>query len=385
MPGYVAGQMSTAPSLLPAAAPEAPASVLRAVMPELDTLRGLAVAMVVYYHAFWSVFPASDQPDGATRLLQWSAYAGWTGVPLFFVLSGFLITGILLETRARPDYFKRFYWRRILRILPPYLLVLLILAVTGLSPLSHIGLALVFLANMVPAGGPYSVLWSLAVEEHFYLFWPLVVRRLPADRLVAFAAGAMVAIIPLVRLYGHSIGHDSALGRFTWYTADGLAMGACLALLARTRFGEPRRMLGVGIAGIAVAGALLAGLSPWGVHSRYTPVGAMLQNTILSIGFAGTLATFLAVGSGPWAGWVRIRPLQTLGLVSYGLYLYHMLCFEAYDRLAHAFFPAAMPAVPHWPELVTRAVVVGAVSLGVAWVSRWTFEEAFLRQKDRLG
>src|SRR5690349_3754490 len=93
-------------------------NVLRRAMPELDGLRGVAVLMVVFYHGFFWSNGGGASTSGVMHLFIRLTQLGWLGVDLFFVLSGFLITGILIESRARPDYYRRFYRRRTLRILP---------------------------------------------------------------------------------------------------------------------------------------------------------------------------------------------------------------------------------------------------------------------------
>jgi peptidoglycan/LPS O-acetylase OafA/YrhL len=137
--------------------------LLRREMPELDTIRGLAILGVLLYHGlYWNVnlsnFPSLE------RIILTGMWAGRMGVDLFFVLSGFLITGILLDSRNRQDYYRRFYARRALRILPAYLLILAILAVTKYTPLSFVLLSLIYLSNLTPLFGipiAYPVLWSL--------------------------------------------------------------------------------------------------------------------------------------------------------------------------------------------------------------------------------
>lgn len=205
-------------------------------MPELDAVRGVAVLMVVIYHGFFWSHPLSHA-TGLTWLLLKATQPGWLGVELFFVLSGFLITGILVDTRARPQYFRRFYVRRARRILPPYLVLLAMLLVSGVVGLPFATLALCFLANVAPLFAipmQYGPLWSLAVEEHFYLAWPVAVRVLEPRRLAAVAWGIALGL-PLVRLLAWTRGEEGGLFLYTWFTVDGLAMGALLALYCAGR------------------------------------------------------------------------------------------------------------------------------------------------------
>ena len=146
--------------------------ILRPRMPELDTLRGIAVLMVFLFHGFEEmVAPGPIRPLWQRWTLA-IIQQGWTGVNLFFVLSGFLITGILLDSRRKPQYFSRFYYHRVLRILPAYYLLLLVLFTlhyTGIFPgvdvIKFLGLCVIYLANLAILFGVtvhYWPLWSLA-------------------------------------------------------------------------------------------------------------------------------------------------------------------------------------------------------------------------------
>ncbi len=147
-------------------------------MPELDSMRGIAVLMVLFLHGMAAPLNANLSRLGQT-MLSVSQYGG-VGVNLFFVLSGFLITGILIANRGRPDYYRRFYARRALRILPALYATLIVLLLGGLIGWRFVMVSLLFLANFAPLLGlplQYPVLWSLAVEEHFYMLWPAIVRK----------------------------------------------------------------------------------------------------------------------------------------------------------------------------------------------------------------
>ena len=151
-------------------------------MPDLDLARGIAILMVLLDHGF-----AADQtpyilhPSRFLLNLEYVARLGHMGVHLFFILSGFLITGILLDSRTQPDYFRNFYTRRLLRIAPAYLLMLVVLIATRSITARYLVVCLLCLCNMsslLGATSEYPALWSLSVEEQFYLVWPLAVRRL---------------------------------------------------------------------------------------------------------------------------------------------------------------------------------------------------------------
>jgi|SRR5450755_4526833 peptidoglycan/LPS O-acetylase OafA/YrhL len=155
-----------------------PVNLLRSRMPELDTIRGIAVLLVLFFHGFGFRYGVQGL-SGLPKLFVAATLPGWMGVNLFFVLSGFLITGILLDSKFNRDYFRTFYVRRALRILPLYYAVLLLLAVltrTGWgdrrASWAYLGLSFFYLSNITELFGvpsQYTVLWSLAVEEHFYL------------------------------------------------------------------------------------------------------------------------------------------------------------------------------------------------------------------------
>jgi peptidoglycan/LPS O-acetylase OafA/YrhL len=368
--------------------------LLRPIMPELDSIRGLAILMVVVYHGFYWQNDLHGL-SSLTRLFVLATWMGRMGVNLFFVLSGFLITGVLLGSVERPDYYRRFYVRRALRILPAYyglLFILAFLAFIHRSSFAFIGLSAVYVANMAPLLGvpiSYPVLWSLAVEEHFYLVWPMVVRRLAARRLLLCAL-AIVLITPILRWISFAI--DSLRGyvsftfnNYTWNSADGLAFGALLVIALR-EFRWSRRTLGrfSALAILGAAGIWLAGM-PFGILSRQaTAVGAALQVVPWNLGFAGLLGLFLLVGTTQWKAVVLSPWLRFLGKISYGLYLIHLLSFDAYDRVALGFFPHLESLVGRFPELCIRFICSSCVAVVVAYFSRVYFEQPFLGLKGRL-
>src|ERR1700704_885563 len=222
---------------------------LRSRIPELDSVRGMAVLLVLLFHGFIFTPIRIAPPSGVTRWFLCAAGGGWMGVNLFFVLSGFLITGILLNARNGPRYYRTFYWRRALRILPAYYLVLSVLVLVthlGLAERTvgwpFLGLSFVYLANVTDLFGvpsQYTVLWSLAVEEHFYLFWPSAVRWL-TRRGLTIACVALIVVCPALRAFYAIRGYE--YGGYTWLVADGLAWGALLAILVRGPLGSKQRL-----------------------------------------------------------------------------------------------------------------------------------------------
>ena len=211
---------------------------------QLDAVRGLAVLAVFVHNS------GTDVP-----FLRPLRADGWMGVDLFFVLSGFLITGILLDTRGRDGYFRNFYGRRALRIWPLYysalFLILFVLprihpadASLVFSPRSSPHWAyLLFLQNFfvpVPtaAFSLLGVTWSLAVEELFYLFWPLIVRLCTQKQLLTLAC-AVIGISPVMRYFAAE--HGVLIYSNPFCRLDGLMCGAVLAVMVRSsRFASSR-------------------------------------------------------------------------------------------------------------------------------------------------
>src|SRR5713101_3200906 len=186
----------------------APEPLVRRFMPELDVLRGIAVLGVLFFHAFRAEYGGLPF-TGVRRIVLQATQPGALGVNLFFVLSGFLITGILLDSQTRPDYYRRFYTRRALRILPAYYSLLILLGVLHQASAAFLGLSFVYLSNVVTLFGvsmDYHPLWSLAVEEHYYIVWPSVVRKLRPRNLALFSL-AICILIPLVRAVSFHYGY----------------------------------------------------------------------------------------------------------------------------------------------------------------------------------
>src|SRR3974390_2208171 len=369
----------------PTARSTQPGPVIRPFMPELDTLRGIAVVGVVLLHGIYSSYSGlSFGPIGRTIVTL--TQPGWIGVNLFFVLSGFLITGILLDSKKRPNYYRRFYTRRALRILPAYYLLLILLLLLRSSSAAFVGLSFVYLSNLTYFFGvpcDYGPLWSLAVEEHFYIAWPAVVRWMSMRRL-ALVSACIVVGVPILRAVSFSLVLRTGLYWYTWFVADGLAAGALLAILLRTSI--TRRQLR-GLCGLLLGSSALLALAGWpfGILSRNRLLGAGFQWTVLNLFFAGILLLFLLAGSGNAQRYVNLPVLRFLGYISYGLYLDHLLAFRLYDRLCRHYLPQIMPSGGHFSLVLLRFSLAGSFAVAAAYLSRRFFEERFLRLKDSLG
>jgi peptidoglycan/LPS O-acetylase OafA/YrhL len=383
----------------------------KARLPELDGLRGIAISLVLVYHYFYFVpAPARHSSQWSVRVLAAVDHfgaLGWSGVDLFFVLSGFLIGGILLDAQGSPNYFKTFYARRVFRILPIYYVwigaYLLVMTIAGRFLLTHIpggiggwetGTAVAaqvfFLQNfrLLPYASGISRVWfqptwSLAIEEQFYLISPAVIRLLTRSRIYLFLS-CVILSAPFLRWYVRDhwqIHNPDVLGPA--YTlmpcrADELALGILTALLWRNRsfrdwLGEHGRSLYLAVA------ALFAGVTALCVWAPRPDlfVEQIGGYTWIAIFYA---LVVLLVLSNP-AGWLgrltRIGWLRELGKVSYCVYLIHVA--------VGTFFEALMAGVLKRP-LVTWAVVVpvniGAVVLTYAIArASWVYLENPLLQK----
>ncbi len=252
--------------------------IVRAKMPELDSLRSVAILLVVFYHGFfWS--NNLTGLSGAAKFLVNFTRIGWLGVNLFFVLSGFLITGILVDSLAQKNYFRRFYVRRALRILPAFYALLLILVFIPTQSRAYLLLSFFYLSNLAsPLGIPmtYTILWSLAVEEHFYFVWPVAVKVLSGRTLMILAASIVY---------------------LTWLVADGLAMGAILAMVVRLPQFTRKRLayLAVMVLGVAASIALFG--SRYGILTQRRLLGASLLLTVAHLFFLGALGLTLLLGT----------------------------------------------------------------------------------------
>ncbi len=289
---------------------------------QLDGLRAAAVLTVLAFH-FWPELAPS----------------GRRGVQLFFVLSGFLITSILLDCRTlvetgaaagwRP-VLRNFYTRRLLRIAPAYFLVLLVLALVPSSGIQgSLPVHLAFLSNfyfaMQQAWRPWPVihLWSLATEEQFYLVWPLLIMHLPR-RALAPAIGSVVFGAVASRWLGYVAGleHDTTLLVLPWASFDALGLGALLAVIAARplqRFILERAALA---AGVLLASYQIALAAAW-VGDDFA-VSYIVVEFAWAVAFAGVVSKAATGFRGLVGAAMSSRPAAYIGRISYGIYLYHV-------------------------------------------------------------
>jgi peptidoglycan/LPS O-acetylase OafA/YrhL len=303
-------------------------------MPQLDALRFFAIMGVIVSHN-WG-------PPRAPWIFGGVVW-GELGVRLFFVLSGFLITGILIRgreiTERAPErrlfVIRQFYIRRFLRIFPIYYVVLIGLVVIGVGPARAVWPWLfsyttnIYIWHHVQWLGSLGHLWTLAVEEQFYLVWPWLVLFLPRKWLLPILL-AIICLAPLYRLYasfhyGSDVTHGFASGTLTIAVLDSLGLGAVLALAAHAARGktwfEPllrRVVLPVGVLGFTV----LLAISHYGVDSH---VSVALDQTGEALIFCWLVGS-AAIGFRGWFGrLLEWRPIAYLGKISYGIYIFHAL------------------------------------------------------------
>lgn len=351
----------------------------RGFIAELDGLRGIAILLVMV-HRFW---PRSDSGLAADL-----AGAGWIGVDLFFVISGFLITGILLETRGQPHYFRDFYVRRVLRIFPLYyLFVGTILLVFSWNPAfrEHAGSPfwyLFYLGN-VPEGllgndVPYWLgpVWSLAIEEQFYLTFPLLVALLDRKRLTMVLVG-ILGFAPVVRTVTMMMAPEQERVQylFTLCRLDTIAIGCLLAIFWRSVDVERHRALlrkaGFGVLAVAATIALVTGLD------RTTVFGRVGGYSVVAFGCGAVVLLAMLARGLPSVAFLRTSGLQYFGKLCFGLYLLH----RPADTIVSAV--AARVGIDGAALWLIPIKVVGALVL--ATVSWRLLEQPILRFKSAFG
>lgn len=369
-------------------------AVLRGHIPALDGLRGIAILLVMMLH-----FNVITSPEGVVdRVLLHGALIGWSGVDLFFVLSGFLITGILYRSKGQPGYFRNFYARRAVRIFPLYYAALtaVFLVLPSLFPSSGILNEIrpeqawywTYLSNVrvATAGFPARLtighFWSLAIEEQFYLAWPLVVFLLPRKHILTVSIYMAVAALVL-RIYLVIHGHGIAAYVLTPARMDSLALGSALAIIANQEGGLDR-MGKYAAPVLGVTTVLLAGvfILRRGLPSQ-DPVVQTVGYTLLSILFGALLVT--AVRTGPGTLLNRIltaSPFVFFGKYSYGIYVFHQPISGLLKRslLDHSYLSAVSP-------LMTQLVftfMATLSSIAAALISWNLFEKHFLKLKSRF-
>jgi peptidoglycan/LPS O-acetylase OafA/YrhL len=385
-----------------AAVPEKAAPARRAApkasrVPELDGLRGIAISLVVAYHFFYFSPPNSYQPQGLLSRLylyfEQCISVGWSGVDLFFVLSGFLIGGILLDKRESPRYFRTFYARRFFRIIPVYyvwssafMLAALVLgwsarALSPMMPVQFLFLQNLGLVAYVGLARPwFEPTWSLAVEEQFYLVSPLLVRWLSRKALYVLL-GAVVIGAVFFRIWVHGQAFSFAHTADWPYTlmlsrADALSIGILAALLWKDS--RVRSWLTAHSNVIRLTACLLAigviALAQWSPSFRSFPMQSAGYTWMAGF-YAMLLLLVLANPSGMLGSVARLKILREIGKVSYCLYLIHQAVGTAVQAtLDHLTGPVQ-------PVLAVAGYAFAALAAyGIAQLSWKYFERPLLER-----
>jgi peptidoglycan/LPS O-acetylase OafA/YrhL len=342
-------------------------------IPELDGLRGLAILLVVLYHCH-------EKLNGTP--LSIFAKWGWVGVNLFFVLSGFLITGIVLDSRRKSpstrQFFRDFYVRRTLRIWPVYLLVLFLVYV-GLpflfgvpwliqaktAPWLYYAL-LVQNLFMISLPGTLGPTWSLGIEEQYYLLWAPLARLFPPLGLLILLLGVIVAS-PFLRILLAGVVSRT----HTLIHLDGIALGSLLAVALHTIPLLQSTWRKIGPFFIVLGGG--------GIFYTYRNFSAALDTAVAML-FAGLLLAAISFSGdrGLYTSIWKLRWLRFYGRVSYGLYMTHILTFVVlgnFDRFMERYGIGGNLTI-----VFVRLLLSTAVAASI-W---YGFEKPILRWKSNL-
>ena len=363
-------------------------------IPELDGLRGLAILAVMGFHF------SGDTPVifGKLAAVYWAFYYGGNGVDLFFVLSGFLITSILLHTKDSAQYFGSFYARRVLRIFPLYFLAVALFFYVELpflesryGPAPRIHAEQIWywtylvnwhdtLGNILGAMGHF---WSLAIEEQFYLVWPLAIWLCSRKRIPALCIGAIVVSTALRLVFDLRGAEVEYLHRATFTRFDTLALGGLLAWVANepSWMGRLRGSLKwVAPAALALFAANEAAVAHFGRFPAYVTMSysfmALLCGCLVFYGIAHTgETTFLARIS-------RSAVLRNVGKYSYSMYIFHLVAKrEGMVPLVNTMIRLGLPLSV---SVVLAMLVCGVAVYAFALLTRYGFEKHFLKLKDRF-
>lgn len=370
-------------------------SLLRTHIPALDGYRGMAILLVFLYHSDFSdpLYNSGFLNLFYEKLMK----VGWTGVDAFFVLSGFLITGILLDTRSGSHFFRNFYIRRILRIWPIYYVVLIILI--WLLPLvlnnNEFARQLsqyqgwywlnlqnwLFISFVETPTFPTLHFWSLAVEEQFYLIWPLLIYFFP-KQLLSWLCGTIILLAVAIRswlLLTNSVTLSSMDDVYynTFCRMDALATGALIALWMRSELMLPW-LLRASRSALIFSGVSLSII--FAIQGDFDCYNLPLQYigfSLLAIFFGALLV--LVVAQPQDSLLVRVltwSPLKRLGTISYGFYVYHFLVIGMLkDSLRQYSFNSQI--LNH----LVAVLLYGVVTLIVSLLSWYCLERPILSLK----
>ncbi|CAN5361286.1 acyltransferase [soil metagenome] len=368
-------------------------------VPALDGVRGLAIFLVLLFH-----FVVIGGNTPTVRIIQKTWGFGWAGVDLFFVLSGFLITRILLDAKKRQatagGYFKNFYARRTVRIFPLYyaflLLFLIILPRTvpgfaqlfGTPPGSQ-WIYWTYTYNLFqghhnPATFSHSVgvIWSLCIEEQFYLIWPTVVWFSKPKTLLKVCAGLLVMSMGARLIVSMVSGYEVYISQWSFCRMDPLAIGAALAILTRIdpdliqRVRRPARHL-IWLVPIAILGMNVV----FGSLTKST-VFHIVGYSALAILFGSVLLMTITAPAGAFiTRFFSNSLLRLFGRLSYAMYLVNQPIKYALLRYVYGFEDPGNAQMTSVSAQMIFFVFAAVLTVAVAWLSWHLFEKHFLRLK----
>lgn len=357
----------------------------RSYYPALDGLRGVAILLVVFLHNF-----------GFMNYF----FFGWLGVDLFFVLSGFLITDILLYTVDKPNFLRNFYMRRVLRIFPLFYLTLIVCLLI-LPNIKNIPIESSYYTNnqfwlwtylqnwLFVFKEPYGdkILlhtWSLAVEEQFYLIWPFIILliRKPNRLLAVVISILLFVIITRYVIWAYEIKDLSYSSLYTFTRIDGLCIGSILALLMRINPGFLKKYTTLIVLLMAAVN-----FGFYFINNRQSvtlPYLALVGYTTFAVLF-GILVYEAVTGESKFIQFIlNNRILKFFGRISYGLYVYHWPVYI----LLFPFFLKTLSEKIHLQHRYAEtgsAIIVTILSVLISLLSFHFFEKKFLQLKKRYN
>jgi peptidoglycan/LPS O-acetylase OafA/YrhL len=354
-------------------------------IPQLDGLRGVAIGLVVIHHYIYQMHPS--MPDALSSILIPIAGWGWSGVDLFFVLSGFLIGGILVDEKESENYYSTFYIRRAFRILPIYLLMVVLgfllfslgerggAHLGGLSSPAPWGYYFTFTQNFYFARHSnimsyLQITWSLAVEEQFYLTLPLLVRKVNKEKLLAVALG-MAVFFAVLRSALYGAGYLNAMQAYVlpFCRFDSLFIGVACALLVRSpkpyAWIQKRPRVLTGAALVLGASFLFMSHYLWSKNMPLHTVGF----TVVALFYAALMLLVLANPEGLLSRALRYPALMKLGTISYCVYLIHGSVILLIDKLLQLGFHIS--EAEQW-----AATLLGAAATFLLAQGSWVFFES---------
>ncbi len=349
--------------------------------PELDGIRGIAILAVMLSHAG----PMIIWGGITSRIVVSMMIPGWSGVELFFALSGFLITGILLRTKKATNYFSSFYARRVLRIFPVYYLTLSIILLLAahndwwnsiIPSMGHTRLSYYFYLQNWPVVWPHGQelranvighFWSLAVEEQFYLVWPLLAFLLPEEGLLWLCTILLAGALPFRILFFHRIGGDYGFIHLTITRIDGLLVGAIGAILSHRMGGIPLQLVYFCLG----SGTVIIGYIALFHHHELVATYRYME-TVGFTGFALLSGGLIGISQYQKPRVLRIlraKWLTETGKYSYGIYIFHI---PIYAVIQHAL--QTHLGIP-FPLRLTFALPLIACLMGISFlVAKLSYE-----------